>query len=61
MQIENGLAAVADDVDVRRAMIVRVDHDAQASEAEDRRHAASNLIRNLIAWVFLFKGRAEPD
>jgi hypothetical protein len=38
VQIEYGLAPFAYDVHVRRPVIVRIDHGAQAAEAKDRRH-----------------------
>ena len=34
MQIEYGLAASADDMDVRRPMIVRIDRHAQSGDAQ---------------------------
>jgi hypothetical protein len=38
MQDERSLAGCSDDVNMRRSMIVRINYDAQASEAENSRH-----------------------
>jgi len=38
LQIEHRLAAPADDVDMRRAMIIRLDHHTQAAKAQDCQH-----------------------
>jgi len=39
MQVENSLTVRSDDVNVRRAMVVRSDDDAQASETKNGRHS----------------------
>lgn len=41
VQVENGFAVAADDVNVRRLMIVRIDHHAIGGEAVDGRHDPS--------------------
>jgi hypothetical protein len=44
MHIENGLAAVTDHMDVRRPVIIRVDHDTQSANAENRRHLSARML-----------------
>ena len=38
VQVENGFAVAADDVNMRWLMIIRIDHYAISSEAVDGRH-----------------------
>jgi hypothetical protein len=38
VQVEYGLAALANDMDMGRPMIVRVDHGALCANAQNRRH-----------------------
>jgi hypothetical protein len=37
-QIEHGLAALANHMDMRRPVIIGIDHDAQSANAKNRRH-----------------------
>ena len=49
--MEDGSVALTDHVHMRRAVIVRVDHEAQAAELVNGGHA-----NNLIGWVMRCKG-----
>jgi hypothetical protein len=44
VQIEYGLAALADDVDMRRPVIIGVDHDTQTANAKNRRHLPARTL-----------------
>jgi hypothetical protein len=60
MQIEHGLAALADDMDMCGTMIVRIDHGAQGAQAKHRRHPERYHKPKRLG-TSLFDARSEYD
>src|ERR1700687_6098989 len=52
VQVKYGLTALANHMDMRGPMIVRVDHNAPCANAKDRRHLKNDTI-NLSGWAFV--------
>lgn len=55
VQIENGFAVAADDVNVRRPVIVRIAHHASGGESVDGRHDPSYKTQAVWYTAFTIK------
>jgi len=59
MEAEHGFTLIANDMHMRRTMIVWVNHDAQAADTQNGRHAAIITITQAVLVIAISENR--PD